>query len=330
MSDDPAAPPGPEPIPLSQARPVRPPVTRKTPSAPKPPSKLKAYLVIGIIVSTIVLLGLIAWSLYNKLNRPPRVVRNVKVEWENAWTKAHEAWKETFKIESKVWVKGEDLTPEDITKIKSGLLAYQKTSDTFHELNALMLKEGKGASKEMQDMGERLIILKSWLWDANGVVDPANKPPKYGGLFIPMYKAEKRMSENVKALKEIKDKAQEILDKGNAEEIEKTAKKIKDLENIFVECREEFTRLDDDLKAGLTLPDLKAEQLQDLEDLRRFAAEANMGFREARDVRFKFREEKKEEAPKEQPKEPPKEPPKDEKKEEPPKKEDPPKEEPPK
>src|SRR5258705_3173315 len=113
MTDDPAAPPDPKQIPLSQAGGFRPPVTRKPAAAPRPPSKLKAYLVIGIIVSTIVLLGLIAWSLYNKLNRSPRVERNVKVEWENSWTKAHEAWKEIFKIESKVWVKGEDLTPDD-------------------------------------------------------------------------------------------------------------------------------------------------------------------------------------------------------------------------
>src|SRR6185503_15614842 len=104
MSDDPAAPSGPKPIPLSQAQPFRPPATRKAPPPAKPPSNVKKVLVIGIIVSTVILIPLVAWRVYVKLTVKVVPPRNVKVEWENAWQLAKGAHREMFAIQSKAWV----------------------------------------------------------------------------------------------------------------------------------------------------------------------------------------------------------------------------------
>ena len=336
MSEEPVAPSGPEPIPLSQARPVRAPVTRKPPPPPGPPSKVKAYLVIGIIVSSVVLMGLIGWRLYVKLTTKVVPPRNAKVEWENAWRRAKGANKIIFEeVEAKVWTKDETLTPEDVAKVKAGLETYQKTAETYHDLFEHMNREGKRNSQEAQDMGATEIVLKFWIWDANGVVDPASKPPMNGGLYIPMYHTEKKMDAATNRLKEIRDLTREIVARNNTEEILKVIKEIRGLRDTLAACRDEFLRLDDELVKGLTLPDLKEEQLPELKDLRTITAKSVMAFKEAGQIRSEFpSEEQLKEPPKQEPpkEEPPKEPPKETPpKEEPPKPEppkDPPKEEP--
>ena len=336
MSDEPSAPSDPERIPLSQAQPVRPSAARKPAPPSAAPSKVKAYLVIGIIVTSVLLIAAIGWRVYVKLTTKVVPPRNVAQEWENAWAKSKKAWEELFKIQAGIWVEEKQLTPDDLAKFKSALTTYQQTSDAFHELNALMQKTGKGNSKEFQDIGERLVVLKTWIWDASGVLDPASKPPKYGGLYIPMYTGEKRMGQASKRLLEIREQADQIIGRADAAEIEKTTKEVKSLEDKLAVIRDELRQLDDDLLAGLTLPDLKKEQLRELEDLRNFQNIAQMSFIEARKLRSRFPSAEELQAPKEPPKEPPKEEPKKEepKKEEPPKEEppkkDPPKEEPPK
>jgi hypothetical protein len=333
------SPPDPVPPPATPARPpgpgmMRPPPRKAPPSASRGPSKLKAYLVIGIIVSTIVLLGLIAWRLYVKLTAEKQgPSRNVAQEWEDAWQKSKKAQDEVFKIQVRVWNENKELDAQDLAKIKSALTTYQKTSDAFHDLNAVMVSKGKTNSQEHRDIGERLIVLKTWIWDANGVLDPASKPPKYGGLFIPMYSAEKQRETASKRMKEIRDQSQEIIARRQIEEIEATVKEVKVLETRLQVLRDELLQLDDDLLKGLTLPDLRKEQLRELAELREFQNLAQMSFQEARNLRSMFPSAEqlappKDEAPKEQP--PKEEPPKEEPPKEDPPKEQPPKEDPPK
>lgn len=342
MTDEQSAPPVPEPGPAaamppgpptpSTARPVLRPPPRKEPPPPRPPSKLKAYLVIGIIVSSVVLVGLIGWRLYVRLSRTPPTVINISQKWDDAFSNAEAKWKEIFKFQAKVWTEGKELGPEEIDKIKAALALYEQTSQKFHELNDLALKE-----KKKHDMGQQLPLLKTWIWDANGVLDPASKPPRYGGLYIPMYQAEKRRETAAKRLKEIKEKSQEIVARKDAAEIEAVIMELRGLVDQFGGVRDELIQLDEDLLKGLTLPDLKKEQLRELGELRDYQNFASMGIRDAREVRslFPSLEDLKAppEAPKELPKEEPKEEPKPEQKEEPkkePPKEQPPKEEPPK
>lgn len=314
----PAGPPGP--------RTMRPP-TRKAAPPPRAPSKVKAYLVIGIIVTSVLLIAAIGWRLYVRVNREPVVTRNLSAEWDVAYSKAKAAWEELFKIEAKVWIEGRELTPEELAKIKGALTVFQQTSDKFHELNDLALREQK-----KHDMGEQLPLLKTWLWDANGVLDPASKPPRYGGLYIPMYQAEKRRDQAVMKLAELKTRAPEIVAKGDPAEIEAGIKEARRLIDEFAAIRDEFLQLDDDLLKGITLPDLKKEQLKDLEELRDFQSKASMGIKEAREVRSQFPAVDQSLPPKQEPpkEEPPKETPKDQPPKEDPPKEQPPKEQPPK
>ncbi len=345
MSDDAAAPPDPgAPSPATPPRisrpggsaPVRPPTSKKPAPPPRPPSKVKAYLVIGIIVTSVVLIGLIGWRLYVRLTQKPAVVRNVKAEWENGWQKAKQAQRDMFKIESKAWVQGESLSAEDLANFKKGQATLQKTAETYHELTDLLRAQGKLNSQEAQDMGSTQILLKTWIWDANGVIDTAAQAPKYGGLYIPMYAAEKRMDAAAKRLKDIRDGVQEVLARNSNEEMLGLTKEIRKLREELASCRDEFLRLDEELVKGLTLPDLTEQALPDLKDLRDFTSKAVMTFKEAGTIRSRLpsedeltappKEEHKPE-PKSEPKEEPKkEEPKPEPKEEP--KKEPPKEEP--
>jgi hypothetical protein len=336
MSDDASAPPDPgAPTPATPPRisrpggsaPVRPPTGKKPPPPPRPPSKVKAYLVYGIIISTVVLLGLIGWRVYVRLTTKVVPARNVKAEWENAWQKADTARKEIFRLESDVWVKGEELNRE---KIKAALVTLQNTSETYHELMDLMRKQGKLDSAEGQDIGGSQILLKTWIWDANGVIDAASQPPKYGGLYLPMYATEKRMDAAAKRLKEIRDGLDEVLARNNKDEMLGIIKEIRKLREELASCRDEFLRLDEELVKGLTLPDLTEQALPDLKELRDFTSKAVMTFKEAGTIRSRLPSEDELNAP---PKEEPKPEPTPEQKEEPPKdepKKEPPKEEPPK
>lgn len=333
MSEESAAPAAPDPAvpaPPGAPRTMRPP-PRKGPVPPQgDPSKVKAYLVIGIIVATVILVPLVAWRVYVHYFKPKDsgVNRNVGLEFNEAWDASKKAQDDIFKIQASVWNENKALGPAELDKIKAGLAAYQKTSEAFHELNAVMQKAGKTNSKEFQDIGERLILLKTWIWDANGMLDPASKPPKYGGLYIPMYSADKERIAGAKRMKEIRDLQPEIIARRNPEEIGKIVKEIREIEGKMSAIRDELLQLDEDLLKGLTLPDLRKEQLRELAELREFQNLAQMSFMEARNLRSQFPTAEQLAPPKEDP--PKEEPPKQEPPKQEPPKQDPPKEEPPK
>ena len=342
MSDESAAPPAPDPIkPPAGPRPpgARPPVRKTAPPPPaKPRSDVKKWLVLGIIISSVLLIAAIGWRVAVLLTKKPTETRNVKGEWENAWQSAVLAHKEMFGLQAKTWVKNEPLTDEEMGKFKAGLATLQKTSEKYHDLMALLREKGKLNSQEANDMNATQVRLKAWIWDANGMTDPASKPPKYGGFYNPMYAAEKRRDEAVKRLKELREKAPEISARKDVAEIEAVVKECRGLIDTFGAIRDELLALDDELLKGLTLPDLKVEQLEELADLRDYQNKAGMGIKEAREVRSLFPDPEdlkpRPETPKpEEPKaEPPKaeEPPKQEPPKETPPKQEPPKEEPPK
>src|SRR5688572_3213234 len=206
MTDESAAPPAPDPIkPAAGPRPpgARPPVRKSAPPPPaKPRSDVKKWLVLGIIGSSVILIGLIGWRVAVLLTKKPSETRNVKGEWENAWQSAVLAHKEMFGLQAKAWVKNEALTDEEMGKFKAGLATLQKTSEKYHDLMALLREKNKLDSQEANDMNSTQIRLKTWVWDANGMIDPAAKGPKYGGLYVPMYSAVKQYDDATKRLKE--------------------------------------------------------------------------------------------------------------------------------
>jgi hypothetical protein len=336
MSDESSAPPVPDPVPAKPPTGVRPgmrPPPRKAPTAPQPPSNLKKYLVLGIIASSVLLVLAIGWRLYVKLTTKPGVVRNIKNEWEAAYAIASDARKAIFYAESKTWVENRDLNPEEIGKVKESLKKIQDTVEKYHELHQLARTEGKGSTAETQAMEPQLVYLKTWIWDANAVID--SQPPQYGGLFIPMYRAMTKQDKSTVRLKEFREKSQEIKDRKDPAEIEKTVAEIKALRATFAAIMEEADRLHNELRQGLTQPDLKKEQLEYLGDLEKLQSEAQMGVSESRQLISTFPRPEDlvaPEPPKEEPKEPPKEtpPPKEEPPKEEPPKEEPPKETPPK
>src|SRR5688572_27151926 len=251
MTDESAAPPAPDPIkPAAGPRPpgARPPVRKSAPPPPaKPRSDVKKWLVLGIIGSSVILIGLIGWRVAVLLTKKPSETRNVKGEWENAWQSAVLAHKEMFGLQAKAWVKNEALTDEEMGKFKAGLATLQKTSEKYHDLMALLREKNKLDSQEANDMNSTQIRLKTRVWDANGMIDPAAKGPKYGGLYVPMYSAVKQYDDATKRLKEIREQVGEIMGRKDPEEISKTIKEIRGLKEALAGARDEFLRIDEDL-----------------------------------------------------------------------------------
>lgn len=257
-----------------------------------PPSKAKTYVVVGLLVAVVAILGWGGWIVFRlvKGRKPAPSARNVATEWANAFTKAKMSFKDTFAIQSKVWFKGEDLTSEDLEKIRSGLKDFRAASDKFHELNKLVLDQGKGPSKQTEEMGARLPELKLWILDAAAVVEGDAKPPEYGGLYIPMYRTVARYDKAVARLKQILDAHPEIIQRNDKEEWKRTRQEIMELEGEFSACQEKFGGLVDYVREGLASPDLSGKDLQDLADLLEYASKSQMARKQGGDLRFKFRE----------------------------------------
>jgi hypothetical protein len=290
MSDG-TAPPAPPssgesaPLPTPAPRPA----TAKRDAPAARPSKVKAFLVVGIIISTLVLSGLIVFSLVRS-RKPQKEVRNVAAEWANSFQKAKLAFKDTFAVEAKVWTKGENLTSEDLEKIRAGLKVFREANDKFHELNKLVLDQGKGPSKETQEMGSRLPELKLWILDAAAIVEGDAKPPEYGGLYIPMYLTVARYDKTVARLKQIQDAHPEIIQRNDKEEWKRTRQEIMGLEGEFSACQEKFGSLVDYVREGLSTPDMPGKDLQDLGDLLKYASDSQMARKQGSILRSKFLE----------------------------------------
>jgi len=272
-----------------------PPPSQRPPSAKRlapPPSKAKTYVVVGLLVAVLVILGWGGWIVFRlvKGRKPVPSARNVEVEWGNSFKKAKAAFDESFALEAKVWTKDEDLKPEDLEKIKNALKQFRATSDKFHELNKLVLDQGKGPSKETEEMGRRLPELKLWILDAAGVVEGDAKPPEYGGLYIPMYRTVARYDKAVARLKELRESEPAIRERNDPEEFKKVRQELMALEGEFSACQEKFGGLVDFIREGLATPDLSGKELRDLGDLLEYASKSQMARKSGSDLRFKFRE----------------------------------------
>src|SRR5262245_37728272 len=119
----PADPSAPRRAPTRSLRPAGAPGLRPAPVPPGPAKGggLRAYLMLAIILSSLVLSALIALRLYQKYNQKPPVTVDVAAEWKAAFGKGKKAAHDIFEVEGKVWLKGEELAPADLDGIKAGL-----------------------------------------------------------------------------------------------------------------------------------------------------------------------------------------------------------------
>src|SRR5436190_8355859 len=180
-------------------RPVR-------PAGPPPISAgsmaLRKALMLGIIFACLGLGAAIAWKLYRKFNVHIPDSIDVGTEFDKITDKSKGSSKDIFKIQEKVWLKGEELKADDFSGIKAKLGDLEDAEQKLADLLTLLRR------RNLQDSGDYPKILAHWLqtriWinDASDLLEN-QKPPDYGGLNVPMFVTSKKISKAQEELKEI-------------------------------------------------------------------------------------------------------------------------------
>lgn len=295
LAEDPAggAPPTKAPPPGVPGRPgglKRPGGPRPPPPPPKKPSKLKAYLMLSILISTVVLAGLVGWKVIKILFPKQKVAVDIEKETDAAMDKAKDASKEIFRIETKVWIMGEDITAANAVAISDQLEELLKVDDRFKELLDLL------HSKKLESSGDwdRLVVcslqVKLWILDATDVLELQKNAPEYGGLYIPMHRAMEGLKKANKELGELKVLRNEILQRNDPAEKAKVRARVSELKNQCAAYRDKLNSLDDYIKKGLARDDLSPKVIKELDDLRDDSSKAQMSMKEAQQMLSDLRE----------------------------------------
>lgn len=290
MSDEPKAAPARRPgLPGAPAgpRPARP--------APKPPAdsagslRLRKMLLLGIVLSCVVLGGMIGWKLWQRMN--PKTASSVDAdeEFEKAMDAAKGASKDIFSIQTKVWGKNQDLTPEDFATIKTKLEELRVYHDKLKDLLDLLRVRNLSDSGSFQKIVPKWIQIKMWILDASDLLEN-QKPPEYGGLNVPMFVTSEKIRKAQNELSEINTRKPEIIQKNDPAEIKETRKKISELREAFRGYVAKMQELDKYVAEGLARPDLTNKEVMELDHLRDEANKAQMAVKASGTLLLEFPE----------------------------------------
>jgi DNA repair ATPase RecN len=128
-----------------------------------------------------------------------------------------------------------------------------------------------------------------WILDASDLLDN-QKPPEYGGLNVPMFLTSEKIRKGLDELKEINTLKDEIIKRGDPEEIKKTRKRISDLRDSFRGYSVKLQDLDKYVQEGLARPDLTEKDVMELGQLRDDANKATMAVKAAGTLLLAFPE----------------------------------------
>ncbi len=258
-------------------------------SAPPSPqagegSKIKKHLVIGILSSCFVLMVLIGVKVYRILVQKDIVQINVADEWKSAFDTAETASKDILRVEFKMWTQEKAaLTKEDLDLIKAKLDEMRKTEQTLRGLMDRLHEKQKMDSQEWQDIPPKLTRVKLWILDADDLLE--SKAPDYGGYFIPMNRTVEASRKARKDLLEMEQAKAELGAATNAEEKDKAAKKVRQIEMTLKGLQEKFGKIEDYLKDGLAKDSLDPRQLPDIEVMREEANLVGMAIKQSLTLR---------------------------------------------
>ena len=290
MSDQPKALPPRRPgapAPAGGPRPARP--------APKPPAesagslRLRKMLLLGIVLSCLVLGGMIGWKIYQRMNPRQSSAIDVDDEFEKAMEASKGASKDIWALQSKVWLKSQDLTAEDYTAIKGKLDELRTQHDKLKDLLDILRQKKMMDTGSFQKIVPKWIQIKMWILDAADLLEN-QKPPEYGGLNIPMWITSEKIRKAQAELGEINTLKEEIIQKNDPAKIKETRKKIADLREAFRNYVAKMQELDKYVAEGLARPDLTNKEVVELDHLRDEANKARMAVRAAGDLLKAFPE----------------------------------------
>jgi hypothetical protein len=279
----PAGPDRPKGLPPKGPRPPRPGGARPPLPPPGPSAaslRLRAHLMLGILISCLVLGGLIAWKIWKITHPTERTAIDVDADFEKALDTAKGASKDIFAIQTKVWGKNEPLKPEDFTAIKAKLGELREAHDKMKDLLDILHAKGLDDTKSKHDIVPKWIQLKMWILDAQDLLDN-QKPPEYGGLNIPMFVTSEKIRKAQAELGEINTTKDDIIKRNDPAEIKATRKKIADLRESFRGYSVKLQDLDKYVAEGLARPDLTNKEVMELDQLRDDANKAQMAVKAA-------------------------------------------------
>jgi hypothetical protein len=289
MSDEPKAVPARRPgLPgaAGGARPARP---AAKPPADSPGSlRLRKMLLLGIVLACLGLGGAIVWKLFGPKGGTKTEI-DVDKEADALIDAAKGTSKDIFAIQTKVWGKNQDLTPEDFATIKTKLEELRSQHDKLKDLLDLMHIRGFGDSGSKHKIVPKWLQLKMWILDAADLLEN-QKPPEYGGLNIPMFVTSEKIRKAQAALVEVNTEKEKIIERNNPEEIKATRKKISDHREAFRAYATKMEDLDKYVAEGLARPDLTSKEVMELDHLRDEANKARMAIRAAGDLLKAFPE----------------------------------------
>ena len=249
--------------------------------APKPPAesagslRLRKMLLLGILLACIGLGGAIAWKIFVRMNPNKAVSIDVDVEFDKAMEASIGASKDIHRIESKVWIKKEELTADDYAAIKGKLDELRVQHDKLKDLLDLLRIRNLADSGSYQKIVPKWIQLKMWILDAADLLDN-QKPPEYGGLNIPMGLTSERIRKAQGELSDINTLKDKIIEENNPAKIKETRKKLADLRETFRSYVTKMQELDKYVADGLARPDLTTREVNELDQLREDANKAQM------------------------------------------------------
>jgi len=237
--------------------------------------RLRGLLMLGIILACVGLIGMIGWRVYQKMHAKDKVTIDVQKDYEEAVDKGKGASKDIFALQTKVWGKGEQLTPEDFTTIKAKLVELREAHEKLKDLLDIMHARNLDDSAERAAIVPKWLQMKMWILDASDLLDN-QKPPEYGGLNIPMFLTSEKIRKAQDELKEINTTKDDVIKRNDPAEIKGVRKKISDLRDAFRGHAAKLQDLDKYVAEGLARPDLTNKDVMELEQLRDDANKAQM------------------------------------------------------
>jgi hypothetical protein len=256
----------------SSERPQTPPRLRRRHShdadvAPPLSRSQLRYLRILIAACVLVLVGRIGWNLYKKYLAPPSF--DAPKELAQALDGAGAAAAEVFAVESKAWLKDQNLGPEDLDAIRSSKERIENGVVRAQSIIEHVRLQRDGASLDAASLEaavRSLLALKLRIADADSVLG-SKDPAEPGGFFIPFHKAAARSRS---AQDEIAAREQALGTtpaEGKEAAIDRTAaaEKARDADRVLAEAEASFTRLEAYVKDELALQDLTPKDLSELE-----------------------------------------------------------------
>ena len=255
----------------------------------KYPSTGQRWVFVAIAACAVLLAGMIAFNLYERLRGAGRV--DLALEWEKALEGAQRAHADVLGIESKVWTKGDKLQPEDFERIRGALRALEEKSERMGEiLEATYQKDRGGGLERTRELAPKLLEVKLWVLDGADLVDSEKDAAIPPGFYIPLHaaidasqQAQKDLSSLEKRKKEIQGREADEKEKQGAEA------RLAEIQSALEKARGQLSKLEEYVKKGLARDDLTADQLPDLGLLRDAASDLSQAAGRAEELMRGFK-----------------------------------------